>query len=215
MRALADSPSSIAEELSGAANVLLLTPTMGAEEGAVCSSLLSAVPDERADVLSVTFNESPDDQRERWRRDGGPTEPANLGFVVVGGDVRSAAAVQAPTDGPTIGDVGPTVTTVSSPGDLTGIGIELGHFFEDWADDGNALVLCFRSLTTFLQYADLRSVYRFVHVLTGRVRNAGGLAHFHLDPSAHDQRTINTLQGLFDAVVEPDADGRWAVKRRR
>lgn len=215
MRAVADSPSSLVEELAGAANVLLLTPPMAPGEGDACSGLLSAVPDERADVLSVTFNETPDAQLERWRNDGGPDAPANLGFIVVGEGVRSAAAAQTAIDGPGIGDVGPTVVSVSSPGDLTGIGIKLGHFFEDWADDGNSLMLCFRSLTTFLQYADLSSVYRFVHVLTGRVQEAGGLAHFHLDPSAHDRRTVNTLQGLFDAVVEQDAEGRWNVKRRR
>ncbi len=105
--------------------------------------------------------------------------------------------------------------SVTSPGDLTGIGIKVGGFLDDWTREGNELRLCFHTLTTFLQYADLRSVYQFVHALTGRVRAAGGQAHYHLDPAAHDRRTVNTLMGLFDAVVEPDAAGGWTVKRRR
>ncbi|MDZ7702775.1 MAG: hypothetical protein U5J98_12340 [Halobacteriales archaeon] len=140
--------------------------------------------------------------------------PANLGFLVVGENVRSAAAVQ-PGGGPGLDEVGPTVLSVSSPGDLTGIGIKIGEFLEAWADDGHELVLCFHTLTTFLQYADLRSVYQFVHSLTGRVRVAGGTAHYHLDPTAHDERTVNTLLALFDAVVEREPGGQWAVRRRR
>lgn len=215
MRAVAESPSSIAEELDGAPNVLLLAPTLDDGDGDACSSLLSAVPAERADVLSVTFNQSPDTRIERWRSSGGPVDPANLGFLVVGDGVRSAAAAQPAAAGPGIEDVGPTVRSVSSPGDLTGIGIELGTFFQEWADDGNELLLCFHTLTTLLQYADLQSVYRFVHVLTGRVRSSGGRAHFHLDPSAHDDRTVNTLLALFDGVAMRNGDDSWELRRRR
>lgn len=214
MRAVAETASSIVGELGGANTVLLLTPPLGEGDGDACSSLLSGVPAEDANVLSVTFNQSPDTRIERWRATDGPADPANLGFVVVGDGVRSAAAAH-PVGGPEPEDFGPTVVSVSSPADLTGIGIKLGNFFEEWADDTNDLLLCFHTLTTFLQYADLRSVYRFVHVLTGRIRSAGGMAHFHLDPAAHDERTVNTLLGLFDAVVEQDESGVWEVKRRR
>lgn len=214
MHAVAESTASLGEEVAGTCNVLLLAPTLGDADAEACSRLLSFSPPARGDVLCVTFNQTPDDRLERWRTHGGPTDPANLGFVVVGEGVRSAAAAS-PTGGGLGDDLGPTVVSVSSPADLTGIGIKLGNFFTDWEGDGNQLLLCFHTLSTFLQYADLRTVYRFVHVLTGRVRAAGGVAHFHLDPSAHDERTINSLAGLFDAVVESADDGTWQVKRRR
>lgn len=215
MHAVAESTASLDEELAGTHNVLLLAPTLDEDDGEACSRLLSIAPPDRADVLCVTFNQTPDARLEQWRADGGPTEPANLGFVVVGDGVRSAAAASPASIGPPGDDLGPTVVSVSSPADLTGIGIKLGDFFSDWDDDGNQLLLCFHTLTTFLQYADLRTVYRFVHVLTGRVWSAGGVAHYHLDPSAHDERTVNSLAGLFDAVVERAGDATWQVKRRR
>lgn len=214
MHAVADSASSMVGELAEARNVLLLSSPLEPGDGDACSSLLSAVPDERADVLSVTFNKPPDARMEHWQTSGGPVAPASLGFLVVGENVRSAA-VQGVDGGPGIDDVGPKVRSVSTPGDLTGIGIKLSEFFDEWADDGNDLALCFHTLTTFLQYADLRSVYQFVHVLTGRVRARDGRAHYHLDPTAHDRRTVNTLSALFDAVVEREADGEWIVRRRR
>lgn len=215
MRAVAGSPSSLVEELAGTHNVLLLAPPLGDEDGDACSRLLWDAPGDEVNVLSVTFNESPDARIERWRAADEPTNSANLGFIVVGDSVRSTAATRPAGDGPGPDDLGPTITSVSSPADLTGIGIELGNFFGDWADDARELRLCFHTLTTFLQYADLRSVYRFVHVLTGRVRAVGGVAHYHLDPTAHDQQTVNSLLGLVDAVVERDSSGHWEVRRRR
>lgn len=215
MRAVAETPDSMVGEVAGAGNVLLMSPPLTDGDGEACSSFLTAVPAERADVLSVTFNQSPDARLERWRTGNGPGDAANLGFVVVGDGVRSAAAAQPAGGGPELEAPGPTVLSVSSPGDLTGIGIKLGQLFDDWADDGNELLLCFHTLTTLLQYAEFKSVYEFVHVLTGQIRSRGGLAHYHLDPTAHDQRTVNRLQGLFDAVVEQDEAGAWEVKRRR
>lgn len=215
MRAAAEPTASLGEALAGAHNVLVLAGPLDEADGSACSSLLSAVPEDRADVLCVTFHQTPDARIEHWRATGGPTQPADLGFVVVGDGVRSATAAAQAAETPAAEGLGPTIATVSSPADLTGIGIELGNFFSDWAGDGNRLVLCFHTLTTFLQFADLETVYRFVHVLAGRVRSSGGLAHYHLDPSAHDERSVNTLLSLFDAAVQPDSNGTWDVKRRR
>lgn len=215
MRAVAESASSIVEELAGARNVLLLASPMGDADGDACSSLLSGAAPRGTNLLSVTFNQSPDTRLERWRATGGAIDPADLGFIVVGDGVRSATAARPHPEGPVPDDLGPTIASVSSPADLTGISIELGNFFEDWAGDGNELRLCFHTVTTLLQYADLRAVYQFLHVLTGRVRSAGGVGHYHLDPAAHDQRTVNTLLALFDAVIERDVSGDWEVRRRR
>ena len=215
MHAVAEDAASAVEALSGAANVLLLSPAMDGSGGEACASLLSAAPADRADVLSVTFNDSPDARIERWSASGGPTAAANLGFLVVGEEVRSAAAAAPVGGGPSVREPGPTVESITNPGDLTGIGIKVGGFLDDWTEEGHQLLVCFHTLTTFLQYTDLRSVYQFVHALTGRVRAAGGQAHYHLDPTAHDQRTVNTLMGLFDAVVEADGRGGWTVRRRR
>ncbi len=214
MRAVVESSSSLADEVEGANNVLVLAPSMASQDGEACTNLLSVASHEDEAVVSVTFNQSPDARIDAWRAGGGPASPAKLGFVVVGDEMRSAAASQPVAGGPSVDGVGPTIVSVSSPADLTGIGIKLGNFLDDWADD-HQLVLCFHTLTTFLQYAELRAVFRFLHVLTGRVAGADGVAHYHLDPTAHDEKTVNTLLALFDAVVELDEDDRWQVRSRR
>lgn len=53
--------------------------------------------------------------------------------------------------------------------------------------------------------------FRFLHLLTRRLSLAGAIAHFHLDPETCDEKTIETLRPLFDAVLEVDEDGTWSM----
>lgn len=122
--------------------------------------------------------------------------------------VRSAAAASPASAGGPV-----SVRAVSSPADLTDLGISVNAFLSEWAGDGNRTVVCFHSVTTLLQYVDLQRAFRFFHLIAGRVREVDGLAHYHVDPSAHDDRTVNTLTTLFDGVAEWDG-ADWRVRNR-
>ncbi|MFB6138252.1 MAG: RAD55 family ATPase [Halobacteriaceae archaeon] len=92
----------------------------------------------------------------------------------------------------------------SSPNDLTGIGIELSEllqeFYQDRGHERNRVLLY--SLSTLLMYSNLQTVFRFLHVFTGRVQSVDGLGLFVIDATAHDDQTMNTLKQLFDGIVE-------------
>jgi len=98
----------------------------------------------------------------------------------------------------------PRVKYASSPVDMTGIGIKLSEFLEEFyqvrGHDRNRILL--HSVSTLLMYSDLQTVFRFLHVFTGRVQSADGLGVYVIDSTAHDDQTMNTLKQLFDAVVE-------------
>lgn len=103
-----------------------------------------------------------------------------------------------------------SITSVSSPGDLTGIGIANAKVMRQIgsnAEDGVYLGLV--SLSTLLQYAAPRRVFNFAHVMTGRVAAGGYLGTWTLDTDAHEPTTVNTLKGLFRYVAEvrETADG--------
>ena len=70
MHAVADSASSVVEELAGARNVLLLTPSLDDGDGEACSSLLSAVPEGRADacIAAVRNTASQLQLSTEWQR---------------------------------------------------------------------------------------------------------------------------------------------------
>lgn len=99
------------------------------------------------------------------------------------------------------------VEYVSSPADLTGIGIGVSEQLRRVADTGvQRTRLGFYSLSTLLMYAELETVFRFLHVVSGRVESIDGFSVFTLDPTTHDEGTINTLKQLFDGMIELRAD---------
>lgn len=173
-----------------------------------CLAAENAAPPAESNVLSVTLNESADAVAERWIRCVGRL-PGQLAVITVGDTNRGAAA----TDGGG-GPSGPSgydmsTAVVSSPGDLTGLGIKLSQCLSAWDDHDDETTVRFDSLTTLLQFADLKRSFRFIHVLTGRISSAGAVGYFHLDPGAHDEQTLATLRGLFDVVLERQDDGKW------
>jgi hypothetical protein len=100
-----------------------------------------------------------------------------------------------------------STASISSPGDLTGLGIKLSQCLSSWSGDAKPTAVHFDSLTTLLQFADLKRVFQFVHVVTGRIESAGAVGYFHLDPAAHDEQTVATLRSIFDDVYEYGSDG--------
>lgn len=92
---------------------------------------------------------------------------------------------------------------VSSPADLTGIGIGVSELLGSFGDAGiDRVRIAFYSLSTLLMYSEVETVFRFMHVLSGRIDSIGGLGFFAVDPTAHDESVINTLKQVFDGIVE-------------
>lgn len=101
----------------------------------------------------------------------------------------------------------PRIAYAASPVDMTGIGVELSAFFQEFYEERglqrNRILL--HSISTLLMYADLQTVFRFLHVFTGRVESGEGLGIYVIDSTAHDAQTMNTLKQLFDGLVEVKA----------
>jgi hypothetical protein len=190
-------------ELSDVSNVLLLAPSLGNQGRTVCFNLLSQTPPSETNVLTITYTDTPSEWTTHWTNHVG-ISPVRGGIVSIGqGDSG-------------VDDASWAVKTIENPGDLTGIGIELSELLSGMgtaADEDEHIVVCFNSVTSLLQYADLQRAFRFLHVVTGRVKTVGGVGHYHLDPEAHDKQTLATLKGLFDAVVEVDENGNLTIER--
>lgn len=184
-------------------NVLLLSPRFNPASGPTCLDLLSVMDLEETYLLGVNLAEPPDDTLKHWRSlDGWP--PSSHHIVRVGEPSRASVQGQ---------QFDSNVELVNDPSDLTGIGISINEVLEDTREQPLTVVICFNSLTALLQYAELSRVFRFLHVITQRVKSEGAFAHYHMDPDAHEPDQINTLTGLFDAVVTLDEDGEMTVSQ--
>jgi hypothetical protein len=132
-------------------------------------------------------------------------------YVAAGGDAAGLSVVDCVSRLGGFGDVadGPTRRYVSDPGDLTGVGIAVTGLLRGAADRGAAPWLGIHSLSTMRMYADVERVFRFLHVLAGRVRALGGVLVAAADADAAGD--VGVLAQPFDGrldVRETDAGGR-------
>ncbi len=124
------------------------------------------------------------------------------------------AVVDCSGEGDGTGDGSQNVRYAVSPADMTGIGVEVSNLLEEYHDgrgiDRNRVVL--DSVSELLVHSDLETVFRFLHVFTGRVRNVGGLGVFVIDRDAHDDKEYSTVRQLFDGVVEVEENDGVRVR---
>lgn len=100
------------------------------------------------------------------------------------------------------------VKYVSSPMDMTGIGIKFSEFVEEFYTQRGVKKnrVAIDSLSPLLMYSDLQTVFRFMHVLTSRIEDADAIGIHVIESTAHDTEAMNTLKQLFDGIVEVDED---------
>jgi hypothetical protein len=202
----------VVSSLRDVESVLVLSDSMDPEARA--SYYETLLPDDppRPHVLAIEYTRGPDGWLDEWREHVGHL-PAETAIVSVNDATRSAASSAV---GPTAygGDgTESTISTVESPDDLTGLGIAVGEHLKRWEGSAGPRLLTLDSLTVLLGYVDLKRTFRFLHVMVNRVKGAGGVGHYHMDPAAHDDRTVATLASVFDAVARYE-DGEWRITTR-
>lgn len=185
-------------------NRLLFSDAM--REGRHCLGVSGAGAADDVACLVVSLNDPVDAVVDGWRRHG-HAGSGELAVVSVGETTRSAAAVAGSGSVVELTDDVKT-TTVSDASDLTGLGIRISECLKAWSDR-EEVVVCFDSLTSLLQFSDVKRVFQFLHVLTSRFHEVDARAHFHIAPAAHDDQTIATLRSLFDGTYERTDDGDW------
>jgi len=98
--------------------------------------------------------------------------------------------------------------------DLTGISVRINMFLERfWKSGRRDVVIAFDSISTVLMYLNPQTVFRFLHVLTNRIKSFGALAFYTVDENMHDERTIAMLKQLFNGVIELKDEGNRRVFR--
>lgn len=187
--------------VSAPANVLLLAPALS-DATDTCPTVGARDGSGRVEsLLLVLLHGALGPRLDVWRRRGGL--PESVSVVSCEGTRSAAAATTSTTTMPTPdGGEAIPVTSVSSPENLATIGRSMDRWLA--AAAGGHPHVCFDSLTTLLQYVDVRPTYRYLHALLPRLTTGGALAHFHMDPSANDERTNAIVRSLFDATFRYD-----------
>ncbi|WP_435066178.1 DUF7504 family protein [Halobaculum sp. EA56] len=193
----------ILELIDGASNVLVKGPADCATEESLCSRLMAAQPGETVDLILLLVDQSPEERLSFLRNYiSNPIE--NITVTYVQTYDRSAGGADLP-------DV--TINRISDPTDLRRIGILTSKAMGERADSPNKTVVCVHSVSELIAAAnDNQRVFRFLHVLRGRVESTGARAHYHLDPESHPDETVQTFTSLFDTVLDFDEHGSLSVE---
>ena len=190
------------EEVPPGTNVLVSGPPLSGKRSLCLDILASGVENDEGAIIVTTK-----DGADRVLGDFETRTPY---------EDRPVAVVDCVTRQQGVSDVrdDDRIKYASSPVDMTGIGIKLSEFLQGFYQnrgiERNRVML--HSLSTLLMYADLQTVFRFLHVFTGRVQSVDGLGVFAIDDSAHDDQTMNTLKQLFDGIVTTQEDGPATVR---
>jgi len=179
-----------ASAIPDGSNVLVVGPAMTGKRRLLHGVLAADGADDRATAFVTT-------------RKGGETVESE--YRVVHPDVAEFAVVDCVSRQRGFGSAAESDTRrlVSSAGDLTGIGIGVTDFMRRFygSDDVASASVGMHTLSTLLMYADIRRVYQFLHVLTGRVESSGFRGGFVIDTPVPDS-SLGVLKQPFDGVVE-------------
>ena len=134
-------------------------------------------------------------------------------FKVAGADKRFVGVIDAITKSstPSIADT-TRLMFVSSPTDLTGIGIKFSNMietiFEGDFSEGEAglfpppVRFCVNSISTLLMYRRLEVLYQFLHVLTAKLKKIEGVGIYLLNSESCVEKTLSLIKQLMNCVIE-------------
>lgn len=186
-------------------NILILAPPMSSAE-MLAYALTRPLPGEYSIVLSTN---------ER------AAEVIDY-FKLTGADKRFIGIIDAITKSSTPGITDTQrMMFVSSPTDLTGIGIKFSNMvetiFEGEFSEGEQglfpppIRFCINSISTLLMYRRLEVLYQFLHVLTAKLKKTDGLGIYLINKESFDEKTLSLIKQLMTAVIEVkiEEDGNY------
>jgi len=183
-------PPGLLTEVDPGTNLLVSGPAMSGKHELLLDLLARGAREGEGSVV-VTSRNPAEDVIEHYE---GAVAAEDLGYFRVVDCVSSHS-------GPAVD--GARVHEVSSPGDLTGIGIKFSEVATEAEESGvERLRVGFDSLSPLLMYVDLQRLFRFLHVFTSQIQSRDWFGLFSIDPTSHDAQEVNTLSQLFDGMVE-------------
>ncbi|MCZ7357636.1 MAG: recombinase RecA [Candidatus Methanoperedens sp.] len=174
-------------------NIMLIGPPMSGKEVILYYIMYNGAAKNENAVITVTTRESATHILEWFKENKLALPLSRVGIVDCVTKTLGGAAIE-----------NENIKIASSPVDLTGIGVKISQFFEDFFMKKNIrkTQLHINSLSTILMYSNIQTVFRFIHVFTGRIKAAGALGIYVIESGMHDEQAIATLKQLFDGMIE-------------
>ncbi len=174
-------------------NIMLIGPPMSGKEVVLYNIMYHGVSEDENAVTMVTTREPATYVLEWFEENKLKLPLSRVGIIDC--VTKNLSDEQAESE---------IIKIASSPVDLTGIGVKISQFFEEFFMKKNIRKnqLHINSLSTILMYSNIQTVFRFMHVFTGRIKSAGALGIYLVESGMHDAQTLATFKQLFDGTIE-------------
>ncbi|MBE0521144.1 MAG: recombinase RecA [Candidatus Methanoperedenaceae archaeon] len=184
---------SITGSIKKGSNIMLIGPPMSGKETILNNIMYNGAVKNGNAVIKVTTR-NPASQILEWFNENNMSLPdSKIGIIDCITKTIGKEAVETEN-----------IKIANSPVDLTGIGVKISQFFEDFFIKKKIaeIQLHVDSLSTLMMYSNIQTVFRFLHVFTGRIKAAGAMGLFLVEDGMHDEKDIITLKQLFDGLIE-------------
>ena len=101
----------------------------------------------------------------------------------------------------------PNIKRVSGPLAFNEISITITELQREILKKWQQHQILFDSLSTILLYANPSMVARFLQILIGKIKKAGGNTFLFLEEGMHDEKTIVTMEHIVDGIVRVFKEG--------
>jgi len=196
----------LATQLEDSTSVLLVAPASEPADDRACVDLLTFDEPRRENILSVTFSQTPAERLSLWRREGDGTMPNRSAVVDGCGSTTAAERAAITEEMPEV-----SVDVLSDTAGPMELALTIGQYLGEWAQDSERTLACIHSLSELLDSFARGEVVQLINALDARLAATDAVAHYHLDPSAHDEQTVADIRPLFDAVAEHVPEDGWTV----
>lgn len=183
---------------NGSSNVLWTpTPDYETEEDGCLELLTPRDVTDGVSALVVTFRQTPEEVLTDWDRRPGVSRPRRLHFIGAE-NVAGYNSEQWPRDGENGTEL--VVEAVDDVADLATLGVRISSVLSEFEATGDEIVTYFGPISSLLETRELSDVFRFLHILTGRMQTVDANAYFHIDRDDYSEETMSTLKRLFEPI---------------
>ncbi len=172
-------------------NTLILSPLSPSGLDAYLNRVASSCPSD-PDLVAISYTQPPREWVSAWKAYVGAVPDRSL--FVRGGSVDA-------DEDHAFGSV-----RAADPADPMSVVVPVEEQLAAWESTDADTVVSLQTLSVLLQYSDPDTVFRYLNLLTHKVRAVGARGYYQLDPELHDEATVNALKVLFDSVARVSED---------
>ena len=172
-------------------NTLILSPLSPSGLEAYLSRVASSCPT-RPNLVAISYTQPPQEWVSAWKAYAGKVPDRSV--FVKGGTVTADADGEFDR------------VRSADPADPMSVVVPVEKQLAAWQSTDEDTVVSLQTLSVLLQYSDADTVFRYLNLVTHKVRAVGAHGYYQIDPELHDESTINALKVLFDTVETVSED---------